>query len=400
MILHKRRRFFWNLVVVSFLIVAAKSEAVFSQTDEEILETIPKGMSYNESLIKSAALDLTFEYYRQADMRPPDQVLEEAKEQVKKQGATPRQIEDVIKQLKKDLEERAKDPFMSGSSSKKGKARFLIKDNRIRLDVEYTQTIFKGPVDPRKEDEEKHSERPLKHTYYYSPTDSYMTSGKGGELIIEKEPQRPFIFPLKFGLKWSWFKSSGLRFFSNSLSGSLSKSKVVKEGKLELIGQEEVNGSMCYVLESFTPEHKLRVKYWIDPAKGYTVARDVVSSIGKQEGKEREFVMMERSCTVQQLPNGAWIPKTGVDKYYRLFNPYCKKIEDIKQYVEREERIEVTDCVLNEVTDEDVTVPDIDAGEYKTIIDMETGELIQITPPEAEEDTGEEVDVESKETEK
>jgi len=383
MVLHKSRGFCLNLVVVlTFLLIAAKSGAVFSQTDEEILETIPKGMSYNESLIKSAALDLNFAYYRQADMRPPDLVLEEAKEQAKRQGATPHQIEDIIKQLKKDLKEHAKDPFMSGSSSKKGKARFLIKDNRIRLDVEYTQTIFKGPVDPRKENEEKHSEILLKDTYYYSPTDSYMTSGKGRELIIEKGPREAFLFPLRFGLSWDWFKSSGLKFFSDSLSGSLSKSNVVKEGKLKLVGQEEINGSMCYVLESFTPKHKLRVKYWIDPAKGYTVARDVVSSIGKQGDKEREFVMMERSCTVQQLPNGAWIPKAGVVKYYKLLNPYCKKIEDIKQYVEREERIEVTNCVLNEVTDEDVTVPDIDAGEYRTIINMETGELIQKTFPE------------------
>ena len=361
-----------------------------AQTNEETLETIIKGMSYNESFIKSAIFDLNFEYYDQAEKYDLDIIKAQIREEAEKRGLSSEEIEKVFKGVAEDIQKREADPRISGSSRKVGEARFFIKDNRIRTDVEYTKTIFKGPVDPHSEKEEEQDSQDsiIEKTQYYSPNDSYFVDREGGQLITGegKTVWNPFIFPLKFGFNMYWSNDAGIELYSTHLQ------KLLKEGKLKLAGQEEINGSMCYVVEVSFPEDNSRSSFWIDPNKGYTVSKLVNRRIVKQEDKEREFVGVECFYTVKYI-DGVWVPDEGVEKYYgfldefceKLGKPYCKKIGDIRQYVRREERIKITNCVLNTVADKDVQVPDIDSGEYRSIVDTKTNELIDIPLSRGEE---------------
>ncbi|MBU0533739.1 MAG: DUF1573 domain-containing protein [Candidatus Omnitrophica bacterium] len=381
---------------ISILILIATYPLIlFSQTNEELLETIIKGVSYNESFIQSATFELNFEKYHQTKKYNVEVIKDDIRRLGKEAGLRSEEIEKSLKEHIEALEKSEEDPWLSGSSRQVGKARFSIKDNRIRIDVEYTGILFKGPVDPHSDlEEEKYSEFPSrKYTYYYSPTDSYTFFHADKKLLVGEGPQRPFTFPLQFGLRWWWSDKKGVELLSENLQ------KLLKEGKLKLAGQEEVNDSMCYVLEASFPEYNSKAKWWIDPNKGYTVSKMINSVTLKQGDTKREFIGAECFYTVKNLTGDVWVPEEGVEKNYqfldefceKLDKPYCKKVENLSMYVASEEHIKITNCVLNAVTDKDVGVPDIDSGEYKSIVDMKTGELIDVIPPNA----GKEIDIKS-----
>ena len=379
--------YFFVLTTLS-IIVTTPCLIVSAQTEEEVIETIIKGVSYNESFLKNANFELTFEYYKQGESYDIEAVKAYLKEKAEKRGFSPQEIEKALKEEEERYKKIKDNPSISGSSRNIGKAVFLIKDNQIRIDREYTQTRFKGPVDPHSDlKEEKYSELLSRQTDYYSPGDSYTFFSNGKKLIINQGPQNFSILPLKFGLEWDWSKNEGeVQLFSNLLK------TLLKEGKLKLAGQEEINGNTYYVLEVFTPGRNQICRWWIDPAKGYTVSKKVISIITEQESEKREFILMERTCTVKNLTGDVWIPETGIEKYYQLIDLIFKKLDKPNyKKLDREERIKVTNCVLDTVTDKDVVVPDIDSGKYKSIVDMKTGELINISSP----DTGINTDVKS-----
>ena len=292
-----------------------------------ILDTIVHGVSYRDSLIKSAVVNFNFEKYQ---MREP--------------GAT----EDNV--------------------SWKGQACFVIKDDKIRLDRDYKQTIYAGSTYPHGEGGKTIV---IKETHYYSPTGLQTLNKVEKKLTIEASPTTPSVFPFSFGLNWgiSWKTKEVVR-FGDVLSN------LMKQGGLSLGGEEVLEGTKCYVLEI---AHTRNVKFWIAPSKGYSVMRQTISELlGKKGDSKREFITFERVCAVTNIVGDLWLPVSGVEKYYAV-DPSSKTIENLKLYIERETRIDVTGYELNKVSDKDVTPPDFNSGEYNSVWDKKINKLIHLT---------------------
>lgn len=311
------------------MVAGINSSTAIAETEEQVLETILKGVQYNESFVKSAVVDFNFEYYSQRPLSASDK----------------------------------------NSYCYKGQARCFIKGDRMRRDSDYSATIFSGPVDPRIGGKKKLEYRMIESKYVL-PNSIQTIMRKEKQLRVEESANtyEP-IFPFVFGLNWS--QSNQPLFKVIKFSDIIAKR--LKAGDMKIAGMEEIEGSKCYVLAvPILNSNGGFLKYCVDPSKGFAVVKMTASEVLQEEGKKErmESTAIERICAVKKIDDKVWLPVSGVEKYY-IFDPAtAQTLSDVKIYTEREFRMNVTDWILNNVTDKDVTVPSIISGEYNSMFDV------------------------------
>ena len=326
----------YRIFFISISVLGTLSSLYAEQTTNRnsILETIVQGVSYRDSLIKSVVVNFNFEKYGIFEC-----------------GAN-----------ENDTDNK--------NYSWKGKACFFTKDDKMRLDMDYIQTVYAGSTDPHGGGGGKIFV--IKKTDYYSPNSLQTLDKTEKKLTIEASPvPLPSLLPLSFGLNWDTTMKTNIevRRFGDVLSN------LMKQGVLSFGGEEVFEGTKCYVLERAYSRGK--VKLWIAPSKGYSTMRMTISELASKGDSKRELIMHERVCTVTNIAGDLWFPLSGVEKYYSVSRS-STTIENIKLYIDRETRIDVTGYELNKVSDNDVTPPDSNSGEYNEVWDVKINKLIRL----------------------